>query len=77
MANNLEKKSNGEKVKINGFVNVHCGQTTELLLIPREVYQRVQQKDKSIANKEFATFYVSPGFSFYKSYDDFNMFCED
>ena len=41
------------------------------------VYEKVEKKDESVANKEFTGFYVSPGFCFYKSPSDFRMFCED
>jgi hypothetical protein len=58
-------------------VIARCGQTGELLVIPRSVYELAEKKDKSLANTEFPEFYVSPGFSFYRTRKDFYMFCED
>jgi len=70
----LEKISAQEE---KGIVSVRCGQTGKVLVIPRKVYEQVQRKDNSVANKEFSGFYISPGFSFYGSQSDFRMFCED
>jgi hypothetical protein len=73
----LERKSEQEEKDIGGFVIRRCGQTGEILAVPRSVYEKVENKDKSVANTEFSGFYVSPGFCFYKSQSDFRMFCED
>jgi hypothetical protein len=75
MENNLlEKKANQEEMN---FVMMRCCQTGNILMIPRGIYDQVESRDKSVANKEFQGFYVSPGFGFYKSPSDFRMFCED
>jgi hypothetical protein len=70
----LEKITNTEEIN---FVFMRCGYTGNVLVIPTRVYEQVEGKDKSVANKEFQGFYVSPGFSFYCSKRDFKMFCED
>jgi hypothetical protein len=70
----LEKKVNQKEIE---FVIMRCYQTGNVLVIPKRVYEQVEKKDKSVADKEFQGFYVSPGFCFYKSYSDFRMFCED
>ena len=70
----LEKKVNQGEMN---FVMARCGYTGNLLSVPPRVYEQVENKDKSVANKEFQGFYVSPGFGFYKSPSDFRMFCED
>jgi hypothetical protein len=75
MENNLlEKKVNQEEMN---FVSMMCCQTGTTLFVPKEVYEKANKKEGSVANKEFTGFYVSPGFCFYKSYSDFRMFCED
>jgi hypothetical protein len=72
--NTLERISGQEEMST---VIMRCGQTGEVLAIPKRIYEQVQSKDKSIANTELSGFYISPGFSFYKTRSDFNMFCED
>ena len=70
----LEGKSKQNEM---GTVIMKCGQTGEMLVIPKSIYEKAQSKDKSVANTELPGFYVSPGFSFYKTRSDFYMFCED
>ncbi|MGY4884024.1 MAG: hypothetical protein ACP5NZ_00405 [Nanobdellota archaeon] len=70
----LEKGLKQEKAK---FVIRTCCQTGKILMIPRRVYEMAARQDKSVANKEFGEFYISPNFSFYETRSDFNMFCED
>jgi hypothetical protein len=73
----LEKKSEHGEKDIGNLLIRRCGQTGEILMVPRSVYEKVENRDKSVANTEFSGFYVSPGFSFYRSQSDFRMFCED
>lgn len=58
-------------------IRTNCCQTGELLFVPKSVYEKAEVKDGSVANMEFLGFYISPGFSFYRTKNDFNMFCED
>jgi hypothetical protein len=58
-------------------VLMRCCYSGKILSVPQEIYRQVEGKDKSVADTEFAGFYVSPGFCFYKSPADFRMFCED
>ncbi len=69
-----------EKVIQNKEINnvsMRCCYSGNILSVPWEIYRQVESKDKSVADREFTGFYVSPGFCFYKSPADFRMFCED
>jgi len=49
-------------------------ETREILAIPLEIYERVKAQDPSVKDKQYAGFYVSPSFFYYRTKKDFEDF---